>query len=309
MIKLFHGKESYLSFLNAKSYALALKQSSNAEYVSIEAASKTSENLILLLSSDSIFNTPKVYLFKRLLQNKEKESVVEFLITQTTISQNNHYIFWEDQKVPSNTKYFKHFQKVEAVDESNILNKPSFQKWLKAQLDNNKIRYDIEVIQILSSRVNYNPERALNEIEKFIIEGVEILTKELVQEKTQDTLEKEIWDLTKHINEQNQEEIFRTYNNLKSQLLDPNFIISMLARNFRLLTLVKELTERKVSSREICSILRIPPFTLPELQSGSKEITWEKLKFLYEKLSSLDYEIKRGNIEPQTGLTLLLSKI
>jgi DNA polymerase III delta subunit len=44
------------------------------------------------------------------------------------------------------------------------------------------------------------------------------------------------------------------------------------------------------------------------MQKIAKEYSYERISLIYEKLSSLDYEIKRGRIEPQLGLTLLITK-
>ncbi len=83
----------------------------------------------------------------------------------------------------------------------------------------------------------------------------------------------------------------------------------MVARNLRLLTLALYMSERGSDSREIASKLRVPPFTLPSLISSSKRTGMERLKVVYDKLASLDFEIKSGKIDPVLGLTLLLSKI
>ncbi len=82
----------------------------------------------------------------------------------------------------------------------------------------------------------------------------------------------------------------------------------MLARNLRLTVQIKELLEKNTGSREIASLLRIPPFLIPQMQRVARGYSKEKISLLYEKLSSLDYEIKRGRIEPRLGITLLITK-
>jgi DNA polymerase III delta subunit len=77
----------------------------------------------------------------------------------------------------------------------------------------------------------------------------------------------------------------------------------------RLITQVKHMESQGKTSRDICSKLRIPPFTLPSLSSNAKRTDWDKIKYIYDKVASLDFEIKIGNIDAQTGLTLLLSRV
>jgi DNA polymerase-3 subunit delta len=92
---------------------------------------------------------------------------------------------------------------------------------------------------------------------------------------------------------------------MTSQGADANYILSMLARNLRLLYLTKTLDEEGKGYKEISSALKIPPFTTPSLIKTSKQYSEEKIKLLYSKLSNLDYQIKTGKIEPNLGLTLI----
>ena len=79
----------------------------------------------------------------------------------------------------------------------------------------------------------------------------------------------------------------------------------MILRNVRLLTLTKHLVQKNTNYSDMAKILKIPPFTLSPLISSSNKYSMERIKLIYEKLASLDYEIKVGRLEPKLGLTLL----
>jgi DNA polymerase-3 subunit delta len=309
MRKLFHGKDSFLSLRNAKSHIAQFNTDNSFEVLVIEAPEKDPKDFINLFSTQSMFNPNRIILFKRLYDAKYKEDIVEYLIKNPQIenSNNTHLLFWEDQKVPSNTKYFKLFK--QNAFESTPLNKIQFYTLASEILNQFEISHDRNTVALLSSRVNYSPERLENEIKKINIQNIKSLSTEIILENSTDTLENDIWDLTKSINQNDKNEIFKILETLFAQQTDPTFIISMIARNLRQIVSVKKLLEQNLSTKEICSKLRIPPFTLPELQSSARNSDWEKLSFLYEKLASLDFEIKIGNIEPNTGLLLLLNKI
>ena len=81
----------------------------------------------------------------------------------------------------------------------------------------------------------------------------------------------------------------------------------MLTRNLRLITLTKYLLEDSCSTGNIAKTLKVPPFTVPSLMNSSKKYSNKKLKMLYTKMSNLDYQIKKGLIEPNLGITLLSS--
>lgn len=305
---LFHGNDSFLSLQEVRNYVDRLISQENCERITVDATILSGNQIISSLSTDDMFISKRVVIVKRLLENKNKEEVVTFLIENLEkLNPNSHYIFWEQQKVPSNTKYFKLFKN--DLNEFNQMNKPGFYNWAKTILDDQGIKADRETVMLLSSRVNFSTERLVNEIEKYKLNQVETLSKEIIQDLTADTLESQIWDLTDAINSSTKDRIYQILLKLYNQEIDPNFIIAILARNMRLITQVKHMESLGKTSKEICSRLRIPPFTLPSLASNAKKTDWDKLKYIYEKIASLDFEIKIGNIDAQTGLTLLLSKV
>lgn len=309
MIKLFHGKDSFLSLKNAKQEISRLKKELGIENsVSIDAQSSHPEYIINLFLTNDMFSDSKIVLLKRLTLNKEKEKIIEFIIkSKDSISKSNHYIFWEDGKISSITKYFKFFGK--DIVESNKMNKPSFVKWAGEQIKNEEINLDRNTLITLCESVNYESERLINEINKYSLLGIKVLKIEDIIENTTNTLEHDIWKLISLINQGNSGKSIEIFNNLIQSQQDPNYILAMLIRNLRLITEVKYLSDKNTQSKEICSTLRIAPFALPELSRASKSIDWKKIKFLYEKFSSLDCEIKRGNIDAQLGITLLISRI
>jgi DNA polymerase-3 subunit delta len=171
--------------------------------------------------------------------------------------------------------------------------------WLKEELKANNLELDTNTQRILAEKSNYDPERCSNEIKKIKLDP-ENGTTNMV-----DTLENSIWNLIDAINNKDKTETMNILENLYSQNNDPNYILSMLARNLRLLTLVKHLNDQHKTFKEICSILRIPPFTLPQILDTAKKYENKNIVQIYKKLSNLDLQIKTGRIDGQLGLTLI----
>jgi DNA polymerase III delta subunit len=69
------------------------------------------------LTSSSLFSTKRTILIKRLYRNKERAILTEALVEILEDGKNDdNIIIWEDQKIRSNTKYFKFFKKNKAVE-------------------------------------------------------------------------------------------------------------------------------------------------------------------------------------------------
>ncbi|PKN02526.1 DNA polymerase III subunit delta [Candidatus Dojkabacteria bacterium HGW-Dojkabacteria-1] len=304
MYKLYIGNETYLSFTEAKKFVKTLRDESQFEYISMDAEKIKAGDLIDILSSNSLFNTQRVIFLKRVYRNKERESIITFLLEYLDSNSTDYIVLWEDQKVSSVTKYVKFFKQKNLLEEYTKLNKRTFASWAKGILNSENININNNALDLLIQYSNYDTERFENSIKKLKLLDNDSISEEDIRELYPNTLEEDIWKLLDEINSENGQPLL-ILENLFKQEVDPNYIISMIVRNIRLRTMAKYMIEKGSSYSEIASVLKIPPFTVGPIVSSANRYTSEKIKTVYEKLSSLDYEIKVGRIEPKLGLTLL----
>ncbi|MHC1716523.1 MAG: DNA polymerase III subunit delta [Candidatus Dojkabacteria bacterium] len=306
--KLYHGSSSYLSLERVHSYISEIKATeSSTEIKFVDADSCDPDKLLDLLSSQDLFSPKRAFILKRLNKNKKKDLVIEKISTLLTSKDSlDILIFWEDQKIKANTKYFKIFKEEKSIEEADELNKRSFIPWLRSRLQDANLKIEPDAIKDFARRTNYDPERSLSEIEKFCLnDNDKIITKEDINLLITDTLEENIWALIDAINQWNKPRSIEILENLTKQSVDPNYTISMLGRNIRLVTLTKFLLQENHSSKDIASLLKVPPFLIPSLISTSRSYKEEKLVTIYSKLSNLDFQIKTGKIDGNLGLTLI----
>lgn len=295
--KLYHGSSPYLSLR-------ALKQDignfADIKFQVINAETRDSQEIYDKIGNNSLFETQRGLIIKRLYKNKDKDRLIESILTIIEKGQSQDIIyFWEEEKLRVNTRYLKFFSKNSAVEEYDELNKRSFATWLKEELDNNGLKMDPTLQKLLAEKTNYDPERCANEIKKLKLDPESDLR------YVTDTLERDIWALIDAINHKDRVQSMSILENLYKQNNDPNYILSMLARNLRIMTLAKYLNEQGKSFKEICSILRVPPFTLPSILDSSKGYEWKNIQQIYKKLANLDQQIKTGKIDGNLGLTLI----
>ncbi|MGI5897980.1 MAG: DNA polymerase III subunit delta [Candidatus Dojkabacteria bacterium] len=310
--KLYHGSSPYLSLRSVHSYIdKERKDDASIEVIQINADFADQAKLIDVISSQNLFAKRKLIFIKRIYKHKKKDSFLdELLATVKQDNSTNILIFWEDQKVKSNTKYYKFFKENDAIEESEALNKRTFFTWVKGILKEKNIEIDSDALKELAERTNYDPERCSNEIKKLLLnDDAHVIKKEDISNIVSDTLEKDIWNLIDSINNQDNKTCMEILERLKKQNTDPNYIISMLARNLRLITLTKFLDGQRKGYKEIASSLKVPPFTVPSLLKTSKKYSEEKIKKMYMKMGNLDFQIKKGLIDGNLGLTLLLPYI
>lgn len=303
MHTLFIGNETYLSLKNAKIYIKELLKEGTLEYVTIDGEKTDSSRIIDTLSSQSLFNLPKVIFLKRPYKNKDRENLIPFLLEYLKNNSSDSVVIWEDQKISSITKYVKYFKINNTLREYNKLTKPSFNKYAKELALDYGMNISPSLITLLSQYSNFDTERLENNILKLKLLGKESISKEDIQFLIQDTLEQDIWKLLDEMNSKDGKPLI-VLEKILTQKVDPKYILPMIIRNIRLITEAKYLTSNNYNYSQIASVLRIPPFTVSPIVQTSKRYDWEKIKSKYEKLSNLDYEIKIGRIDPKLGLTL-----
>ena len=308
--KLYHGSSHFLSLEATHEQIDSIKSKKEGlEVLTINADTLDSQSILDALTSQNLFVSERILFIKRLYRNKKKEELIPAIteILENSTSKDT-VIIWEDQKIKSNTKYYKFFGKDKKVEGFDELNKRTLFTWLREELKKQGIKMKAVATKEIAERTNYDPERCANELKKLklMVDDNEI-KKEDVEKLITNTLERDIWGLIESINEGDTKKSTKILEKLLSQAVDVNFIISMIARNLRLITLTKFLVNEGKSSSEIASILKIAPFTVPSLIKSSKDYSEKKITYLYTKLSNLDYQIKRGLIEPKLGITLLSS--
>jgi len=300
--KLYHGKSPYLSL---KALRNELAHMSDISFQILEADMFDSQKIFDILNNQSLFETQRAFVIKRLYKNKDKDRLITTLLSfLQNQSSNDIFFFWEDQKLrPS--KFVKFFKDNNQLEEHEELNKRTFYTWLKEEMKNQGVNISASGQRVLAQKTNFDPERCSNEIQRLKLNGLNDINDEDIQKITVDTLEEDIWGLIDSINDGDKGRSIDILEKLNSQNNDPNYILSMLARNLRLITLVKYLNEQGKSFKDICSILRIPPFTLPKVLESSKKYDMKRINTIYQKLGNLDLQIKTGKIDGMLGLTLI----
>lgn len=318
MIWLFHGKQPFISQREAlKSFTEICAKYPEYSPVKIDCDTAEADTIISTYKTVDMFSAGKNILLKRLTKNKKKEDIFEDL--KSFVEKNEaikldliNIILWEEDKVASNTRFFKFFNGLKSVTEASEFNKRTFVSWAEKELNASGVKADKTAIYKIAQMVNYEPERFVNELEKYRLSGFEKIDEKVVDKLSADTLEYKIWDLIEQINNKsadNKAKASSILERLFQTNTDPYYILSMINWNLRQVLLAKHMNESGAERNTIASKLRIPPFNISNVLHAGNAFTMAQLENIYEKVNNLDYEMKIGNIEPKTGITLLLTII
>ena len=84
------------------------------------------------------------------------------------------------------------------------------------------------------------------------------------------------------------------------------YLLSMIAYQFRVLLIMKDLIERDLS---ISQNSNLHPFVVRKTRPLVSKFTFLELKKIYQKILSIDTDIKTGKIEPRTAIDLLIIEL
>ncbi len=99
----------------------------------------------------------------------------------------------------------------------------------------------------------------------------------------------------------------RLYHNLLSVRESPMAILYLLTRHFSILLQIKEIGQG-ISRAEIASKIKIPEFTVGKYQAQARHFSAARLQEMIESCVDAEYAFKRGRIQSQIGVEILLTE-
>ncbi len=135
----------------------------------------------------------------------------------------------------------------------------------------------------------------------FIGEKKEI-TLEDVQNLFAESAEKDVFNLTQYMLQNNKSKTFALLRQLLDQGEVPLIIFSLLARHYRVLMKIKLLERKRMNAYEMASMVKLPAFVIEKNLPQARLLSWKKLIQIYQDLSNTDLLLKSS---PMPHLAIL----
>lgn len=205
-------------------------------------------------------------------------------------------------KLDERKKIYKLLKDNNSVIECNTLN---INNLVKEKFKSYKI--DSSTITKFINRVGTNPYNLINEIEKLKIFKIneKVITDEDIKFASKN-IEDNIFDLINYIVNKNSEKVIDIYHDLLSRGSEPIAILVLIANQFRIILQSKLLYCKGYTEKDIANTLSIHPYRVKLAIQNSRNYSNELLIEYIDKLATLDYEIKSGEKDADTGLELFL---
>ena len=170
--------------------------------------------------------------------------------------------------------------------------------------DGYQIDYDASNYLVTNSLNNY--DIIYNEIEKIKLcyPKAQKLTLENIQKIASSLIEDNVFKLINAIVSKNSKQSFKIFNDLKLLKEEPIAFISLLAKEYRNMYLIK--TNKIYSDVELLQILNIQKWQYDKYAKNAYSYTPLELKNKLKELYELDLKIKKGKIDKYLGFELFL---
>lgn len=288
---------------------------SNKNITTIDLSVNTLDDVILEAGYFSMFDSEKFLIVKNapyFSSNKTKDSDIEKLIEFLEKGDNNTtIIFISPEKVDSRKKITKLIK-----EKHNLMVIPN----LKPYEIINKVRnffnksgfiIDDEIVKYIVSNCLNNYDLIMMEVEKIILyyNKAKTIKMEEVVNIVAKSLNTNNFLFVDAVVDNDLEKSLELLKDLKTMKVEPTVILSLLARDFRIMENIKLLLASDKREYEIMNELNLLDWQLEKYLKKAFPYKIKELESIILELSKLDLDIKSGKLDKYIALELFILNI
>jgi DNA polymerase-3 subunit delta len=196
---------------------------------------------------------------------------------------------------------------LEALETPNARALPG---WIQNYARSQEIRIDGRAVQMLADYVGTNLRQLTNELEKLAAYAAgRTITASDVQLLVSDASEALIWDLTDALSQRNGRKAMRSLYELRRNDANPFYLLSMIARQYRIMIKVKDaMSGASVNEYDIAKLVGEKPYPVKKAMQQCRQYQIDELESIMERLLNTDYAMKTGS-EPNTEIDVLVAEL
>lgn len=215
------------------------------------------------------------------------------------------------EKLDERKKIVKLLKKQSEIVHAEAMNQQLVADWIDHRLLEMEFSMTSSAKELLIELVGLNIMMLDNELTKLSLASLDKseITEDLVLELVPRTLEHNIFSLINNVVKRNLSEALKIFYDLLEQKEEPIKIVSLLARQFRMIYQVSELSKKGYGQNQIASTLKIKPFQVKLAKQQGRYFDERELLNILNELADCDYMMKTGQMEKCLVLEMFLMKL
>lgn len=316
---LFYGENTFLVhekvlFWKKKFFS---NDSTGLNYLEIEGENLTKELFSSVAFSLPFLGPKRLIIVKNFLLSKADETLKKDIVSDLTKVPESTIIVFAEYGLPDARKSnFKTLNKPKISQKFDKLSGAKLMDWIDSKSrefsgsafsPKQKIKLELFTSGDLW-RLN-------NEIKKLCLyaqhenKDISAITDPEFESLVASDVNASIFNFIDYIASKNLKKSFESLRDLIDSGENELYILTMIVYQFRSMLIVDELKNCHITSKEISSKSKIHPFVVGKILSNLQKFQSGSLEKYYDLLQKTDAEIKKGIIEPNLGLTLLVEKL
>lgn len=214
-------------------------------------------------------------------------------------------------KLDERKKIVKALKDMEAAVPFLSLSPDELQQWVAAEARQRGFSFTGEAADQLILYTGGNLQSLSAEIEKislYVGAGNEA-TADVIDKLVARSTEQNVFILIEDIVNVRLERAFVILEELLKQREEPIKIAALIARQFRIMLQVKELSKQGYSQQQMASQIGLHPFAVKVAEGQARKYKLEKLSEIMSQLADLDFQMKTGKIDKVLGLEMFLLRL
>lgn len=316
MIFFLYGEDSYSAQQKLKQIKDKFQKEIDPSGINISVFNGTNfelEKFNATCSQGGFLVKKRLIIVKDVLLSKPNQETAENLNTLLKKIQGseNIFVFSEAGLPDKRTALFKTLNnKKNPVQEFKPLDNFKLKKWMTDYLKEKNGLIKADAADLLAASVGNNLWQLVQEMDKLLAykkgEAIQVMDiKTLVKGKINDN----IFQLTEAIASGNKKLALRLVQEQLAEGLNEIYLLTMIVRQFRIMTSLFSLTEQKISESGMAKETGFHPFVIKKSLAIAKKFSLEKLQQIYARLAELDKKLKSTSLSPQALIDLLIMKI
>lgn len=323
-VYLFYGREYYLIENAIKSFKDTLNEGMIDFNLDIIDGKETMlDQVISSIETLPFMDDKKIVIIKdfELLKGKKKnfsDSDEKYLIEHLdNIPESTVVVFAVYGEVDKRKSLVKKIDKKGIVFNCDKLSDMDLFKWVKKKFELNYVVIENPQIMYFIDQEGYRDkssektlsdlENEINKISSFVGKGNNV-TNDIIDKLSQKKVENDIFKLIDYIGEKKSSDSMRILSDMLQEGESVLGIFAMIAKQFKVVMQVRQLSVEGYSSKIIAEKLKIHPFVagkaLKQCKNFSDEIIIDMLNYILES----DYKIKNGLIRENLAVEMLVGK-
>jgi DNA polymerase-3 subunit delta len=218
----------------------------------------------------------------------------------------------EADKLDERKKLVKALQQKARVISFQPLRDGDLYAWIERRAETHGARIERPQAAKLAERVGSDLRLLDRELEKMALyagtKGA-VITDEVIELLSSRTLEQDVFALIEQVVSGRLEQAFRTLYDCLKTGEEPIKLLSLLARQFRLLLQVKQWAPRGYTQQQLAGMLKVHPYAVKKALEQARHFSEAALRRLLAALAEEDFRMKSGQVDKRLAVELFITRV